>query len=296
MELNITIGGKKMADGNFDNITATGYISAVGNIAGRNISTTGNVRAGNVLGGFLSSSGNIRGGNINTSGLVAAGTISATGIQVGTVSAVGTISGFNLVTRGGQVSAVGNVQGNYIIGNGSLLTNINANAPAFIAKQTIAQNIPYAPPPLGDAIPLCYNSIIKNIGNGFTAGNSTTGSTFVAPTAGFYQINASIGINATSYPNYQGGGALVLYRNAPSIAAVKANPLQYTIGSGTFILIQTILGTTITSTSSASCITYLNVGDYIQAALAGYSTAPQGYWNTGTNVVAAQFSACWIHP
>jgi len=278
-----------MADGNFDNITATGYISAVGNIAGRNISTTGNVRAGNVLGGFLSSSGNIRGGNINTSGLIAAGTISATGIQVGTVSAVGTISGFNLVTRGGQVSAVGNVQGNYIIGNGSLLTNINANAPAFIARQTTPQIIPFSPAP--NALALIYNNASINVGNGY---NSTTGK-FTAPQSGFYQVSASIGVNPSTYLNYSGGGAIVLARNAPSMPVLLANPFPYTLASGPFISILPLSQQIIISQSSISTLVYLNSGDFIQAVLAGVTTAPN-VWTTFTNLVPNSFSACWIHP
>ena len=126
-----------MATSAFGNITASGYVSAIGNVYGSN-----------VLGGYVSSAGNIRGGNINTAGLVAAGTVSATGIQVGTVSALGTIRGYNIVSTGGQITAVGNIQGNnvignYFIGNGSQLTGINvaatygnANVAAFMPTYT----------------------------------------------------------------------------------------------------------------------------------------------------------------
>lgn len=51
--------------------------------------------------------------------------IVANAISANTIVATGNITGGNLLTPG-QVSAAGNVTGNYFIGDGSLLTNINA--------------------------------------------------------------------------------------------------------------------------------------------------------------------------
>ena len=60
--------------------------------------------------GQVSAGGNVVGANVSTGGVV---------------TATGTITGGNLVTAG-TVSATGNITGNYILGNGALLTGIDA--------------------------------------------------------------------------------------------------------------------------------------------------------------------------
>jgi hypothetical protein len=90
-------------------------VSASGNVTGGNIST-----AGSVTGGNISTAGNVTGGNISTAGNVTGGNISTAGLVTG-----GNISTAGNVT-GGNISTAGNVSGNYIIGNGSLLTNLPA--------------------------------------------------------------------------------------------------------------------------------------------------------------------------
>ena len=82
------------------NVTASGFVSATGNVQGGNIrsvglaSITGNVIGGNVNTVIVSASGNVQGGNINTSGLV-----SATGNVTG-----GNINGFLRPTTGTATS------------------------------------------------------------------------------------------------------------------------------------------------------------------------------------------------
>ena len=78
------------------NVTATGFVSATGNVQGGNIrsvglaSITGNVTSGNVNTVIVSATGNVQGGNIRTVGLV-----SATGNVTG-----GNIIGFSRPTAG----------------------------------------------------------------------------------------------------------------------------------------------------------------------------------------------------
>ena len=79
-------------------ITATGLISAVGNVSGGNIRTFG----------IMSALGNVTGGNVTTAGVV---------------SATGNIASGN-VTTAGLISATGNITGNFFVGNGSQLTGI----------------------------------------------------------------------------------------------------------------------------------------------------------------------------
>jgi len=82
------------------NVTASGFVSATGNVQGGNIrsvglaSITGNVIGGNVNTVIVSASGNVQGGNINTVGLV-----SATGNVTG-----GNINGFLRPTTGTATS------------------------------------------------------------------------------------------------------------------------------------------------------------------------------------------------
>ena len=103
---NLVTGGVCQATGNVSggNLVTGGIVSAAGNVSGGNLVTSG----------FILSSGNLTSGNLTTLGVVSAGSITSTG---------NTVSG-NLRTSG-LVSATGNVTGDYIIGNGSQLSNIN---------------------------------------------------------------------------------------------------------------------------------------------------------------------------
>ena len=119
-------GNVTVTDISLGNVTASGFVSAAGNVTGGNIRTaglisaTGNVTGGNIIGivaagsNTITTSGNISGGNLI--GIVAAGsnTITTTGnitggniLTGGLVSATANITGGNIRT-GGQVSATGN--------------------------------------------------------------------------------------------------------------------------------------------------------------------------------------------
>jgi hypothetical protein len=118
-------GNVTVTDISLGNVTASGFVSAIGNIQSGNvrtaglISATGNITGGNVnattyTGTTVSVTGNITGGNII--GIVAAGsnTITTSGnitggniLTGGLVSATANVTGGNIQT-GGQVSATGN--------------------------------------------------------------------------------------------------------------------------------------------------------------------------------------------
>jgi len=125
------------------NISVSGNIIS-NTISSLNISASGNVRGTSILTGYVSSTGNIRGGNLNTSGIVTAtGNISGGNLTtVGMITATGNIRGGNLTTVG-MITATGNVYGNYIIGNGALLTNINAgNITGSYGNANVAEYLP----------------------------------------------------------------------------------------------------------------------------------------------------------
>jgi hypothetical protein len=79
-DLNRGLTNFNAADLTLDDVTATGTISAVGNVSGGNLRTVGSISAtGDVIGGNIvtvsavSAGGNVTGGNIITSGSVSAG-------------------------------------------------------------------------------------------------------------------------------------------------------------------------------------------------------------------------------
>ena len=162
---------------NAANVTSSGSISAVGNVSGNNligatvtvttVSALGNITGGNIqTTGQISAVGNIRGGNLSApGGTVDAYIVSATGriqgnsfVTTGIITATGNITGGNVTTGNlqaanvnadanisaagnvtaknflgnvisvGLISTTGNVAGNYFIGNGALLTGITVNA------------------------------------------------------------------------------------------------------------------------------------------------------------------------
>lgn len=84
-DLNRALTNFAAADLALDDVTATGFVSAAGNVTGGNLVTAGTVSA----------TGNITSGNISTSGVI---------------TAVGNITGGNINT-GGVLSSSGNVQG-----------------------------------------------------------------------------------------------------------------------------------------------------------------------------------------
>jgi hypothetical protein len=113
----VSVAGNVTADGNIagGNITSTGTISATGNIRGVNIFSSG----------FVVATANIYAqGNLGTAGLL---------FVTGNIGTSNNISGFN-------VTASGTVTGAYLVGDGSQITNLpagnynNANVASFLAN------------------------------------------------------------------------------------------------------------------------------------------------------------------
>jgi len=102
-DLNRALTNFVSADIQTDDVTATGFVSAAGNVTGGNL----------ITGGIVTSTGNITGGNI---------------ITAGTVSSTGNITGGNLFTTG-TVSTSGNVAGVNLNGFLRPTTGTNLNAP-----------------------------------------------------------------------------------------------------------------------------------------------------------------------
>jgi hypothetical protein len=187
--------------------SATGGITAIGNVTGGNLSgtniagtlttaaqtnitsvgtlssltVTANVSGGNLTtGGQVSATGNIRTANYLFVGedINVAGDVTATSYTGASLSLSGNITGGNILT-GGRVSATGNVTGNYIIGNGSQLTNLitntiqNGNSNVLVGSS--AGNISINVNGIGQTT----TGIISATGT-VTAGNIATGGTMSA--------------------------------------------------------------------------------------------------------------------
>ena len=102
-------------------ITSTSTISATGNVTAGNVTTAGSVTINNVT---LAASGTNLAIGGNT---VVTANPTGTSSTTGNVTISGNVTGGNIAT-GGTVSASGNITGNYILGNGSQLTGIDATS------------------------------------------------------------------------------------------------------------------------------------------------------------------------
>lgn len=123
-DLNRALTNFTAADLSLDDITATGFVSAAGNVTG------GNVRSS----GLMIATGNITGGNI---------------ITAGSTTATGNITGGNIVTAG-QVSAVGNITGGNLVGFVRPATGTGTQAPLVFSGGTLVTVTGSAP--LGGSI------------------------------------------------------------------------------------------------------------------------------------------------
>ena len=109
----------------------TSSLTTVGTLG--SLTVTANVNGGNIISGAaISASGNVIAQNLNS---------------VGIVSATGNVAGGNINTAGmvsvaGNVDSTGNISGTYFVGNGSLLTGIQATtAAAAITGTTLSANV-----------------------------------------------------------------------------------------------------------------------------------------------------------
>ena len=115
--------------------------------------TTGLVVTGNVDGGNINGNGSglssITGGNVTgqVGNALVAGTVYTNAqpniTSVGTLSSLsvtGTVTGGNVATAG-TVSATGNITGNYVIGNGSQLTDVTATDVGTLTTLSVTGNV-----------------------------------------------------------------------------------------------------------------------------------------------------------
>jgi hypothetical protein len=153
--------------------------------------------------------------------------------------------------------------------------------PAFTASQYDYQTLVTSPNVLNQ-LELIYDNVSRNIEAGY---DSETG-IFTAPKEGFYQVNASIGVNPFEEPNYYGGGLIGLLLNGDRIATGKF------IDAGGITLGGTAIG--VVDQSIISSLIFLNVGDTLQCELIYITDAPNGAWNTETTLAPNSFQACWL--
>lgn len=238
------------------NLSTPGFVSAGGNISGKNVSSNGNI----IVTGFVTAGGNLTGSNINGSNVRSTGTVS-----------------------GATISASGNViAGGFLNTNGTPYQS--PGGPSFIATITSGQGLVTSPVSITQRT-LIFNTASKNVGAGY---NTTTG-TFTAPTAGFYQVSAACAVTPASVGqviNYYGQAVLGIYRNGAPVAAGGFVDARGTIIGGVAI--------GAFSASSVSPLVYLNVGDTLQCKLAYITNAPTNFWNTYANVIPNYFQACWL--
>ena len=103
-------------------MTATGNVTATGNIAGGNVIATGNVDAAKVsTTGTIVAAGLVTGSGLNTTGIITDGTMS---IQTGSLTSVANIA------AGGNVTVTGNVSGGNIITAGAVFPTGNVTTAA----------------------------------------------------------------------------------------------------------------------------------------------------------------------
>jgi hypothetical protein len=120
---NISIAGtSNVAVFTTTGLNITGLISANGNITSGNVNTAGLISAG----------GNVTGANLITSAAVSAASVSASGnITGGNLNAAGLSLSSNVVSAlvsAANITTTANIAANYFIGNGSLLTGIDATS------------------------------------------------------------------------------------------------------------------------------------------------------------------------
>jgi hypothetical protein len=164
-----------------DDVTATGFVSATGNVVGGNTITSGfasaagNVTGGNlVTGGQVVASGNVAGGNVTT-----AGSVSATGNISGT-----NINGYIRPSAGSMTAATAPI----IFTSGSLVSG-NTTAGSVEYDGTVV----YLSPTVGQRGVLETSHIILTPSAGrVLAQNTSSQAVFTTPTNGTIALPASM--------------------------------------------------------------------------------------------------------
>ena len=207
-------------DSDTNTVATTGVVSAIGNIAGGNLLTTGLISATSTI----TSSANITGANILTGGLISA---------TSTITSAANIAAANVLT-GGLISATGNVTGNYFLGNGSQLTGLpelygNSNVSSFLAA-------------------FGTNAIS-------TAGNVTSGNIFVGGVAsigGNIQANYLFG-NGSQLTGVQTAAGSYIVNGTSNVAIVSSGGnVSANVGGTSNVVVLASTGQYITGLISAS--------------------------------------------
>ena len=207
-------------DSDTNTVATTGVVSAIGNIAGGNLLTTGLISATSTI----TSSANITGANILTGGLISA---------TSTITSAANIAAANVLT-GGLISATGNVTGNYFLGNGSQLTGLpelygNSNVSSFLAA-------------------FGTNAIS-------TAGNVTSGNIFVGGVAsigGNIQANYFFG-NGSQLTGVQTAAGSYIVNGTSNVAIVSSGGnVSANVGGTSNVVVLASTGQYITGLISAS--------------------------------------------
>lgn len=202
-------------------LTTSGSITATGNVQGGNIESSGAIGAT----GAISASGNVRGANINTVGLMTAtGNITGGNVRTsGQVSATGNVTGGNLLTVG-AVSSLGNISaGQYLLGDGSLITNLPAGN---YANSNVAAYLPtYSGNIAGDSISVFGNIIGANI--------STSGSFSVTGTVAGGNISTTGNVTGANVIATNTSYVTSATNNQAEIHLTDGVATSYIIGVGT---------------------------------------------------------------
>jgi len=162
------------------------------------------------------------------------------------------------------------------------------NGPAFLAKQTVGQNIATAS--TITYLDLVFNSVVKDTNSGY---NSSTG-IYTVPRTGYYQISGGVTINPASISqpiNSYILATLVIFHGSTPVAADS-----YITGAG--FLDNGSITVVAMDMASVSTLVYLEAGNTIKCALGYAKNSAAGTWNTLTgaltNIVPNYFQAVWI--
>lgn len=257
-DLNRALTNFTAADLSLDDITATGFINAAGNITGGNVRSVG----------IVSSNGNITGGNL---------------ITAGSASATGNVTGGNLITAG-QVTAVGNVTGGNVAGfirptagtgtqapivfNSGTLVTATGSAPlggsleydgvVFYGTPTAVQR---GVVPVQHFIVLASDYTASNTATAQKVFNSPANGTLTLAASTTYFMEAQYIISRTLGTNAQTLG--VLFATSGTLTSITYTAEVTDATSNSLSAVNRIYGTAITETvltaSSANANQYITV-------------------------------------
>ena len=246
---NVVAGGLFIGNGS----ALTGVISSpaasllTGTTLSSNVLTSSLTTVGTL--GNLTVSANVNGGNIISGAAIsAAGNVIAQNLNsVGIVSATGNVAGGNINTTGiisvaGNIDSTGNIAGTYFVGNGSLLTGIQASTSAdAITGTTLSANV--------------TASFLQSVGNL----NSLVVSNALGGSGNISSNNISAGGSISATGNITGGnlisvglvsGTTFTATNDISGQNITANLTNGNVAANNVIAVNNVEGTLFTATGN----------------------------------------------